>query len=1113
MSVSNNTGITTKPRTSLIYVVLLFVVISAGQSRGVRIYPFKMDPREHPDYERYAVPHPSFDVFDPLPQFATLRNIAAPNHHIQDNYTELIDSYCLHSNTTLGHVVWPGAANFIFADNYRDLIDYIQAKGLYVTSVHGFTPMVAGFHPPKDVLDYVEDKLGNRWFGMANGEQDGHYSKGFAHQELPLNKRPVDQYLNFREYFHGMETILGPRLTTLLSSTYPHYQLKSGLYTLAGAETSQHGPNAQLRYAFIRGAGKQYGVIWFGNVSVYNRFGHKRYTAPTTPTTRGKATSSEVNRKFNKPDDDNKGTKREKAFNKPKANALGKTFHCVSNTSEPGYGSDQLGDPFGPTCGTSLNLMKRLMYAQMLYNSGYVSFETGWFYDEDATGSLSPIGLIQHHAFLWTQGTPLLAQGVHVPTVALYLDFFSGWTAPRLKVEIFRKWTNLPYTAGDYLTDGLIREVYPLYQDASFFHDESGVSSPTPYGDLVDILLSDAASWVLKQYDTVIVAGEITGGLEVEKNLMEYVEGGGHLVLTVGNLAKFQRGTFNVTSYMNCNPVQAGNEIVFSNEVNFVESYNMTVCDLSVNLPPSDYTVLAKLSVNSDPLIVRIPFQNNNGGSVTIFATPFAISSDQVSRPMNEIDVSLPSPYPLLDHSRKMFGYILSNASIFYAEGNLTLVQMLQNSTTNEFLVLVSNPELKEQPLNLGSRGREVKLIDEIPLDQSEKGAVGYLPDGYEDADIGKSTNTTIAGGDTRLFRVKIELNSEESELKYIPKVIPKPRPKGIGLHIRHVEHSVRYEILRRPTFFQHYDSVMVDYSYLVSKDEDFLANESQWLSQQSVRVYVDASPSINMFPTLRLISDDPIFYNKSVESLRRLMYKMNTLGSHDLIISLHTFPSDETKNQSNSDFSAAIKNLNELGTQLNITLHILDTPKNVYLLMPLTRWLEEYNLTSLKIVLNLAQLVNYGRSLKYDAVIQSQSSFLYVTAPGWDSYGNIYGNNVPIANINDSTKEAVGEMLRHVCTLRLCPHNSKPIGGRSANDAANATTSELSNGWSHYDKEVRTPPSQSKRSTLNDVVRECDEKSLMKAGTFYPLIMDSVYASFDEEFADVHFVESLLLE
>ena len=1068
------------PAVNLFFLCILLMLGTWSQrSYAVRIYPFKMDPKEHPDYERYAVPHPSFDVFDPLPQFATLRDINTTNQHL-DNYTELIENFCLNSNTTLGHVIWPRGPDFMFADNYKDFIDFIQEKGLYVTSVHGFSPVVAGFHPPKEVLDYLEEKLGAKWFGMANGEQDGHYFGGFAREELPLNKRPLYQYLNFREYFHGMETILGLKVTTLLSSTYPHHQLKTGLYTLAGAETSQHGPNAQLRYAFIRGAGKQYGVIWFGNVSVYNRFGHKKYTTSTGIVTSSESTDKQ-NLRHNKLNQ--KGTKLAKIVSE-------EGLQCVQNVTIPGYGTDKLGDPFGPTCGTSLNLMKRLMYAQMLYNSGYVSFEDGWFY-EDQNNTLSPIGLIQHHGFLWTQGMPLLAQGVHVPTVAFYLDFLSGWTAPRLKRAIFRTWNNLPYTAGDYLTDGLFREVYPHYQDASFFHDETGVSSPTPYGDLVDVLLSDAPSWVLKQYDTVVIAGEISGGLEVEMNLIEYIESGGHLVLTVGNLVKFHEGAFNATSNMNCHPTPAGSEVAFIREANFVENYNMTVCDLNVQLPPSDYSLVAKL-LNGDPLIVHIPFQgNDNGGTVTIFATPFAISSYQIATPTSEVDITLPSPYPLLDHSRKMFNYILGNASIFYSESNLTLVHMLLNSSTDEFLLLVSNPELKEQPLKCGSYGRDMELVQEIQLDQSEKGAVGYLPDGYEDADIGKSTNTTIAGGDTRLFRVQVKQTEGQSDFKYIPKVSPKPRPKGVGLHLRHLEHSIRYEILKRPTFFQHYDSIVVDYSYLISKDNVFLVGDGQWLSQQSVIIYVDVSPSINLFPTLRFVTDDPATYNKTVTSLTSLMHKMNILGSHDLILSLHDFPGDESTNQSRRDFNATIHYLNNLGTQLNITLHMLDTPKNPYSLMPLTRWLDENGLSTIKIVLNLALLVNYGSSYKYDSVIQSQSSLLYVTAPGWDSYGMSYGNNVPVINVNDSTKEAVGKMLLHVCTLRQCPYDSKHLE-------------------SHHPKRQWHTLHKMRTTLLKEHTKS--EQKFADTCTVYPLIMDSVYSNPDEEFADVHFVESLLL-
>jgi hypothetical protein len=49
---------------------------------------------------------------------------------------------------------------------------------------------------------------------------------------------------------------LGSRMSSLNSIWFPHYFAKTGLYTGLGAETAQGLPNAQLFYAFLRGAAK-----------------------------------------------------------------------------------------------------------------------------------------------------------------------------------------------------------------------------------------------------------------------------------------------------------------------------------------------------------------------------------------------------------------------------------------------------------------------------------------------------------------------------------------------------------------------------------------------------------------------------------------------------------------------------------------------------------------------------------------------------------------------------------------------------------------------------------------------------------------------------------------
>ena len=675
-----------------VLVVTVIAALTAARGDALQLYAYPVEPAANPDYSRYPVKHPGLSVFDRVPEFATLRDLATEGGKLV-NYTSLLDQYCLDPDTTLGRLVWPGNAVLLFAANYADFVDYVASKGLYITSIHGFSPVGEGFLPPQKVLDYLTQKLGPQWFGMAAGEQDGHYFDAFVWEEVPLNSDRPNQYLHFRDYFHGLEGVLGPRMTTLMSSVFPHYELKSGHYTLAGAETSQHGPNAQLRYAFIRGAGKQYGVIWYGNVSIYNRWGHKTYSRPPSYST---------------------------STHTPLPPQAERNFTCSSDSS-------LLGDAAGPLCGTSLNLMKRLMYAQMLYGSGYVSIEREWFYD---TGlQLSPIGHLQHNAYLWSQKIPTF--GVHLAPIALYLDFFSGWAPPRLKRSYeFHIWNNLPYTAGDYLTDNLLRLLYPSYEDASFFHDETGISSPTPYGDGVDVLLSDAASWVLAQYDTILVASELMSGrAEVADNLRQFLQGGGNLVITATNLARLPSGSLgvNVTS-SECRPVGAGAQVVLPGGHTMTEPYNMTVCSLAF---PKTAAILASLA-DLTPLAVLLAFPS--GGSLTVFASPFAISSTAKGRPSSQVDQSLPSPFPLLAHTQLILESCLSSATLFSSTANLSVTS--SHVSGLEFLVLVSNPELQEQPLRLISPQAAISRLQEVPLDQSEKDQEGYLPDGYQGTNL-----------------------------------------------------------------------------------------------------------------------------------------------------------------------------------------------------------------------------------------------------------------------------------------------------------------------------------------------------------------------------------------
>jgi hypothetical protein len=439
-----------------------------------RVYSHLMNPREHPDDSRRPVRPPDWTTFGGVTQFTTLRGFDIKNGRIT-NLKQELDKYTL--THELGSVIWP-SYEILFASNLGELANEIKRRGLFLFDIWGYVPGSGPggywqqFKPPAGVFDILEAKLGDRWLGMDNGEQDGRYIGGFASQMQPMSGSRFEQYLNFQRHFERLTTDLGNKMATLVSLNFGHYFLREGVYTFIGAETGQALPNSQVYYAFIRGAGKQYGVPWFGNASVWNRWGYKTY--------------------------------------------------------------GEEGPDHGPRKGTSLSLLKRLLYNHILYNSMLAGYESSYFDHED----LSPIGRMQEAAQRWVRanGSP----GAMLTPIAVMVDVNSGWSFPRhlYTDNVYRVWGNLPYEEGDYLTDLVLDMLYPGYQDSSYFHDESGFLAPTPYGDSADCLLSDAPGWLLARYPVLVVAGDLSPGFEIRDKLRAYTEAGGRLVISARNVAR-----------------------------------------------------------------------------------------------------------------------------------------------------------------------------------------------------------------------------------------------------------------------------------------------------------------------------------------------------------------------------------------------------------------------------------------------------------------------------------------------------------------------------------------------------------------------------------------------
>lgn len=876
-----------------------------------RVYVTLENAKEHPDYERRHVQPPNWDTFGGRVHFTALRGFGMKDDNAigyAEELTKYVDTY------GLGDVVWP-SYDLIFAKNIGDVADEFKKRNLFLFDIWGYVPGSGPggywqqFKPPAGVFDVLESKLGDHWLGMDIGEQDGRYIGGYASQMYPISDDRFEQYLNFQRHFERMTDELGNKNSTLVSLNYGHYFLKEGVYTLIGAETAQGLPNGQVYYSFIRGAGKQYGVPWFGNASVWNRWGYKS------------------------------------------------------------YGGE--GDDHGPTKGTSLSLLKRLMYTHVLYNCVLVGFEAGWI-EKDA---LTPIGTIQASAAKWVaeHGQP----GTMVTPIALMTDFSAGWTFPRhlYAQEAYRVWGSIPYEAGDYLTDGVLDMLYPGYQDSSFFHNESGFATPTPYGDAADCLLSDAPAWLLDRYPLLVIAGALQGGQEIRDKLEAYAEKGGVLVITAGNVARMPEGVGGIRVAGTPSRVEAGNE------GGAFELYPLSVPESAV----------VSKRVGDKPAVVEVACGK---GRVVVLASPYGVTADAVvnGRIRPEIDKPLPRPRPLVKHVRDVLDGVLRSQVLFDAGEGLSVV--VCRKAPGEYTLGVANNGLEPRPFKIVSHVGVLEEVRELVLDQSEKAAVGYLPTGSEGANVGVSDAATISGGDVRLFAARVK----EQGVQEIPHVAPASGPKGRILPLREGR-SIKESILARPTFFEHYDGVTVDWRYLRDRDAEAIAREKGWLERQGVRIYVDFTSGINLYPDLRLTNNDEPEYQASMKAVDAVMAKMGVLGAKDLILSIHRDPENNfTREQTQSGFETTLKDLCARAAERGITVFLRTSPKagNQDLIV---RLMDRVAAPNLRLAASTAMLMqSKANPADLGGAFKGKLGLWLASAPGDDIGEFLWTANQPIA-------------------------------------------------------------------------------------------------------------------
>ena len=891
-------------------------------------FPSLLDPTIYPDYLRRPFKAPTWTTFEGVPQFTTLRDLGQ-THWREDliRYTE---------EFKLGRVIWP-TTHFLYAPNVNMVLEELRKRKLFLFDVWSYVPgsplegMWSNITPPPGMIAHLERVLGDRFLGMDNGEQDGRYTHSTARPQCAVGMDRAGQYRLFQRHFQKLCDELGNHMTALVSLCFGHYFLKEGNHALLGAETAQALPNSQIYYLFIRGAGKQYGIHWFGNASVFNRWGFKCYD---------------------------------------------------------GNGVACDGSQYGPEYGASLSLLKRLIYSHYLYNCVMMGFETSWLRNS-GTGAaaryeLSPIGRIQQAAveFVERRGQP----GVMHTPVALLLDFHAGWAPPRhyYTHSIYQVWGAMPYATGDYLTHGVLSMLYPGYEDSGFYQDERGFMSPTPFGDIADGLLSDVEPWVLRQYGLVIAAGQLTLTAELRDRLLAFVEAGGHLVVTAANADGLLDGL-----RISAAPVRkpAGSTVAWATGDRDLEP---VAFDLAAASLPAGAEILA--SCDDMPAVVTL---THGKGRITLLLSPLGMNAEPLftGRTENKTDEPLPCPWLLLAHVRRALGSALRTQQLFATGDELAAITCRQGP--GRYTLGIFNNNLTEKPLRIESQCGRITQIEELVVDQSEKGELGYRPPVAVKTDAGASTAHTIAGGDMRLYSITVE----ETGVVCLPAPRPPVRPVDRYLTLRSVP-SIQTEILDRPTFFQHFDGVKVDWTYLRDRDRIQLGRELGWLSRQHVRIMVDFSSGLDLFPTLTLLDNHPPHTQESRAMIDDVLDKMKLCGARDAVMALHRAPENYWGDErTQAGFIRGVQDLAARAVLCGVALHIQAIRwRWAGTIDEMVKFIRAVDRPNVRLALNTGHLDLYWEKLE-DALktVEPLLGLVLLCGTQHDIYGQRYDAHAPV--------------------------------------------------------------------------------------------------------------------
>lgn len=217
------------------------------------------------------------------------------------------------------------------------------------------------------------------------------------------------------------------------------------------------------------------------------------------------------------------------------------------------------------TGGFSAGYHKRHAYIAYMSGANKILYEaTVVRYGDD---TLNPLGVMMQAFGAFAVAHP--TRGTAVVPIAVMLDFNHGFVPRHWLNTPDRVWyLKLPYSAGDWMVENVLNVLYPGYQNhgltlpgyswSNFGDFQKWIlagNDPRPYepmpnstyGDLFDVLLSNAPIQALDRYKVVMFAGDIAMTPSLRAMLTTWVTGGGVLVVSSPQVSSADQALLGVT--------------------------------------------------------------------------------------------------------------------------------------------------------------------------------------------------------------------------------------------------------------------------------------------------------------------------------------------------------------------------------------------------------------------------------------------------------------------------------------------------------------------------------------------------------------------------------------